>query len=71
MLTDQQFLALKTIHKSGGAAVLDRYNRLVAAGEVLSFHPATVLRLCMSGHMEPFEGHVYVTETGRAVLEEA
>lgn len=70
MLSEVQFMALRAVEKSGGSAVLDRYNRIVAAGEVLSYHPATILRLCMSGLMDACDGHVYVSPAGRAALEQ-
>lgn len=70
MLSEVQERALRAIEKSGGSAIVDRYNRIVAAGEILSFHPATILRLCMSGHMECYDGHAYVTPAGRKALEE-
>lgn len=70
MLSEAQFNTLRTIEKSGGSAILDRYNRVVAAGCILPYHPATILRLCMSGHMEAYHGHVYVTTAGRKALED-
>ena len=71
MLTDTMEQALKEIDATSGTVVLDKYGRVICSGKVLSFGPATILRLCMYGYMDAFSGHAYVNASGREAISDA
>lgn len=48
-ITKAQKRAIAWLKERNGTGILDRYGRLVAVGEVATFHPTTWLRLVAAG----------------------
>ncbi len=72
-LTKAQVRAVKWLQERGGSGVLDRYGRLVAAGEVAtSVHPTTWLRLVAGGMLSGQNGRLRLhTARARQAMEAA
>ncbi len=64
-LTEAQRRAVKWLHERGDEGVLDRYGRVVAAGEACKHHDATTwLRLMSAGLFFGDMGRVGLTARG-------
>lgn len=69
-LTDAQLEKLRWLNERGGSGVLDRYGRMVAAGE--AGHPAwqqSWLNLVAKGLLSGGNDRLTITEAGRIALQ--
>ena len=70
-LTEAQRRALRTLDHLNGEGSIDRYGRVVSAGERITADPATFLRLITLGMVKPDGPHrIAITDAGRAALTE-
>lgn len=64
-MTEAQKRALVWLYERGGSGVIDRYGRVLAAGEVAKqFDGSTWLRLIASGHMRGKNHRLILTTVG-------
>lgn len=70
-MTNAQQRALRFLHKGGGSGVIDKYGRLLVAGETEGFNPQTWLRLVASGHVKGEDGRICITKLGSELLRAA
>ena len=61
-LSKAQERALTWLTERGGSGTLDRYGRVLAAGETCSFHPTTWLRLVAVGRIEGWGSRLRVVD---------
>lgn len=70
-MTDAQVYALRWLHDHGGSGLIDKYGRVVAAGEFFPKGPTmTWLRLVAAALIEGMEDHLVLTRKGRQIAEE-
>ena len=55
--------ARKWLEERGGSGVIDRYGRLLAAGELAPFADTTWLRLVAAGRLIGSDGHISLPPT--------
>lgn len=62
VLTPEQAFALKWLFQRGGSGIVDRYGRLIAAGEVFPKGPSAVwMRLLAVGYLMGSDGRIGLT----------
>lgn len=67
-MSKAQQRALRFLYDGGGSGVIDRYGRLLVAGETKGFNPQTWLRLVASGHVQGGDGRISITNLGSELL---
>jgi len=69
-LSDAQLRALKWLKERGGSGVINRYGRLLAAGEVArQFDASTWLRLAVAGYVHCADYRVSLSAVGSDCVE--
>ena len=61
-LSKAQERALKWLEERGGSGAVDRWGRVLAAGETCKTTPETWLRLVAAGRVEGFAGRLRILE---------
>lgn len=68
-ITDAQARAIQFLGWRNGRGVIDRYGRVLAAGETGHFDPATFLRLIAKGFVHGGGDALTLTEKGERTFE--